>query len=264
MGFRPYRDILFLDSQYINAAILEQQQDRVSVDTFGAESLVPFIMATDRIKIRILAVAASAFHLPPNRARVCAALLSAFPGLVHVFLVSVAPVTRPVSAAWDLDTEFARWIKVSDEAARGVVKVQRTEDVVASVGAYGGQREQRNDNDNATGSNPLVDEVEAAFVLARESGLRTAENRAQAEKALEKGRETVDWDNVDLSKVLAPRTPTSDVSSGSNRSSGVAKKVKVEAYVMLYFQDAYDRAVSKGWSGEADRTSVNHLELAME
>lgn len=260
MGFRPYKDILFLDSQYINAAVLED--GRAGVDL--AERLVSFMTAADRIKFRILAVAASAFHLPPNRARVCSALLGAFPGLMHVFLVSVAPVPRPVSAAWDLDTEFAQWVKMSNNA-REVFKAQRTEDVVASVGAYGEGGQQRDwlsgeDKDVS----PLVGEVEAAFVLARESGLRTVENRAQAEKALEKERETIDWDNIDLSKVLAPRTPTSDISSGSNRSSGVARKIKVEAYVMLYFKDAYDRAVSKGWSEEADRTSVGHLDLNME
>lgn len=262
MGFRPYKDILFLDGQYINAAILKD--GRASVDL--AERLVPFLTAADRVKVRILAVAASAFHLPPNRDLVCAALLSAFPGLLHVFLVSVAPVARPVSAAWDLDTEFARWVNVSNNA-RGVSKVQRTGDVVASVSAYGEGGQQRDEltgGENGGGGSPLVEEVEAAFVLARESGLRTAENRAQAEKALEKRRETVDWDSIDLSKVLAPRTPTSDVSSGSNRSSGVARKIKVEPYVMLYFKDAYDGAVSKGWLEDADRTSVDHLDLAME
>lgn len=263
MGFRPYKDILFLDSQFIKAALLEERTNNANMTP---ESLVSFLTAADRIKVRILAIAASAFHFPPNRARVCAALLSAFPALMHVFLVSAAPVPRPVSAAWDLDTEFARWVKVSNDA-RGVLKAQRTEDVVASVGAYGEGDQHRDEltgGENEGGRTPLVVEVEGAFVLARESGLRTAEDRAQAEKALEKKRETVDRDSIDLSKVLAPGIPTSDVSSGSNRSSGVARKIKVEPYVMLYFKDAYDRAVSKGWSEEADRTSVDHLDLEME
>lgn len=260
MGFRPYKDIFFLDGQYM-AAMLEHSRE--------AERLVvvPFLTSADRSKIRILAVAASAFHRPLTRARVCAALLSAFPGVVHVFLVSVAPVPRPVSAAWDLDTEFARWIKVPNHATRSV-KAQRTKDLVASVGAYGGEGQQRdelNENEDVVGGkDSLVEQVEGAFVLVRESGLRTAENRAQAEEALERKRETPDWDNIDLEKILEPRTSTSDVSSGSTRSSGVARKIKVEACVMLYFKDAYDRAVSKGWSAEADLTSVDHLNLEME
>lgn len=267
LGFRPYKDILFLDSQYM-AAILtgppretERERERERV----RERVVPFLTSADRIKVRILAVAASAFHLPPNRARACAALQSAFPNLVHVFLVSVAPVPRPLSAAWDLDTEFARWIKEPRDDASRSVTAQRTEDLVGSVGAYGeGDGQQRDEVNENGGVSTLVEQVEGAFVLARESGLRTAEHRAKAEEALEKERETPDWDKVDLDKILEPRTSTSDISSGSTRSSGVARKIKVEACVMLYFKDAYDRAVSKGWSVEADRTSVDHLNLEME
>ncbi|KAJ4424900.1 hypothetical protein N0V82_000403 [Gnomoniopsis sp. IMI 355080] len=273
MGFRPYTDILFLDGQYMAAAVLGGRRSRhrrhgsapTTPDETDADSLVPFLTAADRVKVRILAVAASAFgSTKEERAQVCAALVRAFPALVRVFLVSVAPVPRPSSAAWVLETEFARWIKVS-HATRA--QARKTEEVVGSVGAYGVkhglvEEEEENEEGGCSG-NPLAEEIEAAFVLARESGRRTAENRAQAEQDLEKEREPVDWDKVDYSKMLAPRTSTSDRSSGSSRSSGVTRKIKVEAYIMLYFQDAYDRAVSKGLSEEFDRISVDHLDLAI-
>lgn len=274
MGFRPYTDILFLDGQYMAAAVLGGRRRRdqrhgsaptTTPDETDADSLVPFLTAADRVKVRILAVAASAFgSTTEERAPVCAALVRAFPALVRVFLVSVAPVLRPSSAAWDLETEFARWIKVSD-ATRAPAR--KTEEVVGSVGAYGVKHErlEEDEKEEAGGrsGDPPAEEIEAAFVLARESGRRTAENRAQAERDLEKEREPVDWDKVDYSKMMDPRTPTSGRSSRSSRSSGVTRKIKVESYIMLYFQDAYDRAVSKGLSEEFDRISVDHLDLAV-
>lgn len=256
MGFRPYTDILFLDGQYM-AAVLERRANAAPPET-DADSLVPFLTAADRVKVRILAVAVSAFGT--ERARVCAALGMAFPALARVFLVSVAPVPRPVSAAWDLDTEFARWIKVSDVAR---IESQRAEEGVRSVGAYG-VKHGLLEEEGGSGGSPLAEEIEAAFVLARESGRRTAENRAQAEQDLEKKTEPVNWDKVDYWKMLDRRQSTGERSSGSSRSSGVTRKIMVEAYFMLYFQDAYARAISKGLSDKLDRTSVDHLDLGME
>lgn len=265
MGFRPYTDILFLDGQYMGAVLRRSASANANgaPDTdVDADSIVPFLTAADRVKVRILAVAASAFGIAASaeRTRVCSALVRAFPGLARVFLVSVAPVARPLSAAWDLETEFARWVKVS-EAAR--VEARSTEEVVGRVGAYGVQHGLIEEEDGSGGS-PLADEIEAAFVLARESGRRTAENRARAEQAFDKERAPVDWDKVDFTKMMEPRSSTSDRSSGSSRSSGVVRKVRVEPYIMLYFQDAYDRAVSKGWSGVLDGASVDHVDLGME
>ncbi|KAJ4393196.1 hypothetical protein N0V93_002404 [Gnomoniopsis smithogilvyi] len=258
MGFRPYTDILFLDGQYM-AAVLSRCRPNAATPEHDADSLVPFLTTSDRVKVRILAVAASAFGYA-QRARVCAALVRAFPSLARVFLVSVATVPRPLSAAWDLETEFARWIRMSEAAQ---VEAQRTEEVVGGVGAYGVEHGLLEEEDGSGGS-PLAEELEASFVLARESGRRTADNRAQAEQDLEKKREPVDWDKVDYRKMLHPRTSTSDRSTGSSRSSGVTRKVQVEAYIMLYFQDAFDRAVSNGLSEELDRTSVKYLNLDMK
>lgn len=263
MGFRPYTDILFLDGQYMETILGRRHESSATMPENDADSLVPFLTAVDRAKVRILAVAASAFAT--ERARVCAVLVRAFPALMRVFLVSVATVPRPSSAAWDLETEFARWIKVSN--ATRTVQARKTEEVVGSVGAYGvkhGLLDEEGEEEDRSRVSPLAEEIEAAFVLARESGRRTAENRAQAEQDLGKKREPVDWDKVDYSKVLDPRTSTSDRSSGSSRSSGVTRKIKVDAYIMLYFQDAYDRAVSKGLSKELDRISVDHLDLVIQ
>lgn len=159
LGFRPYTDVLLLDSAYVKAYLKAADAQE------GERDLVPFIAAADRDKVRSVAVAASLLGEEEAGGQATVALLAgAFPSLAHVWLVSIADVERPASAAWERETEFARWCVVGSEG--GKVEAKGTGAVVAAGFAECGQ-------------------VAAAAAAAEEGGVGVVQVRSPLEERVE-------------------------------------------------------------------------------
>lgn len=145
LGFQPYADFLYLDAAYMDAAFAALDASGIAAleQGVGAEDaapdfdvVVPFLSAEDRRKVRVLAVSAAALGEGEGGRRSTAnrvlGLVGAFPELTGVMLVSVAAVERPASAAWDLETEFARWCGFMD-----VVRAERDSGEEGEVEKWG-------------------------------------------------------------------------------------------------------------------------------
>lgn len=88
LGFRPYRDIIYLDAAFLTAFRENDCADALPLNTS---------------RIPIVAIDAAAFAV--NDDGTLTAVLDAFPALQRILLVVPAVVDRPAPAACDLGTE---------------------------------------------------------------------------------------------------------------------------------------------------------------
>lgn len=285
MGFRTYRDTLFLDAAYISAFRAHQTRFFAQHARFDTtQHIASFLPSeTDRAKIKTLAVAASAFTNGEKTATttttaaaaaatdsLCQVLAAAFPSLQRILLVSLAVIDRPTSAGWDLETAFARWLRLSDAVrleARQVPGLQQTRNgPVATFGRKMGLvcDERAAGIGDGKGDTPiLVAAVEAAWARARARARVETTSRAHqygdGSAELDLGLES-DSESGSLSSTGAVvEGGDADESMGQDPR----RELIAEAFIMLYYRDAYDRAVAKGWKHDA-LLPLDNLDLGLE
>lgn len=300
MGFRAYRDTLFLDASYIKAAFrAAHQQARNTLAPHSrfdtAKHIAPFLPSqTDRAKIHTLAVAASAFtdandndndnattattnSITTATDSLCEALAAAFPSLQRILLVSLAVIDRPPGARWDLETAFAQWLRFSD--AMQLEAKQTTGMRNGPVATFGHKRgfvgntraarERAGAGGRGTAAEKptLVAAVEAAWARAR------ARARVEATQRWATTSHAHQYGDDPAGPGLGSESESESVSStGAVVAGGDAdesmrqdlpSELMAEPYVMLYYRDAYDRAVAKGWKHDA-LLPLDNLDLELE
>lgn len=303
LGFRPYRDVLLLDAAYLAAhrarrATLHRLY-RPLADP--AASLVPSIAKADRrAKVTLLAVSAAAFASPgASPDGICEVLAAAFPSLRRLLLFAPAVVARPPSAAWDLEVEFARWMPLAD-AVRLEAGAQQSDDdsdssnsnkPVAAFARAAGLL--HSSSAGAAGRPPLVRAVEAAWARARDetqpsrrarvaaiktgtsasliektAGSASVSARARASPPVDVAEAETGSQVSSTGAIVAGGEEEAHDESGSSSSNsrfGPQRKAsfRAEAVILLYYRDAFERAVSKGWEHEA-LVPLDHLDLGLE
>lgn len=250
MGFRPYRDTLVIDCAYLQGyddRMVELLGPKLDDSNTDPGPLVPFLAAADREKIKILAVEARAFVPEAKINCVATVLARAFPHLERIFTTATAVIDRPAPASWDLETEFAWWMPF-DEAV--LLEKREGKTTVADFG-------KRYDLiPVAEARSSLALRVEDAFNEARKEILAKSEE-TKAQKSLDEEPAT----GGDLD-VLVFEADGSD--HEPEESEDQPQAFKAEPYIMLYFRDAYDRAVSHGMSEPSELVSLAHVDLGLK
>lgn len=270
MGFRPHKDLIYLDGKYL-ASFLEARTT-AHRRLAAPPELIPFIAAADRAKIDTLAVSGRIFHSGPTRASMCEVLARTFPCLRRLILTAPAIIDRPAVAGWDLESEFALW------GRRGVVKgkmqVEKTSTVAGSVDRRGP------DLDPHAHGAVFFRDVQMAFVRARrdlaerrtrgdqirnETELPTAgaalsksERRYTGMYMPVRGESGLESDSDSQNSTCAVVGIISN-SLGAGIEHGPVRELTIEAYALLYYRDAFNRAVENGWVTE-ELVSADNLD----
>lgn len=279
LGFRPYRDILLLDAAYLTAHVAHRaalrRLYRRPLDP--SASLVPFIAEPDRhTKVTMLAVSASAFSSYLSNTtttthpdtRLCELLAKTFPSLRRLLLFAPGVVDRPASAAWDLEVEFARWMPLADALQLEAEQHNYNKSVAAFACAAGLLSQS-----SARGPGPLVRAVEAAWTKSRDETLPprrvrlAAIKRATSASLIEKpvgSLPTLAPPPIHVARTsVGVKTGSQITMTGAVVAGGEEKtSFRTEAFVLMYYRDAYERAISKGWKHEA-LVPLDHLDLGL-
>lgn len=241
-------------------------------------------------------------HLDPAALapRLCEILAAALPALGRLLLVSTAVVDRPPSAAWDLEAEFARWARLADVVALEQQQQQQTnqnrnqeEGPVARRARETSPLPRAVETAYATALRTVLPAraVRLAAIRGKTSASRIArpkqqqQTHAHAHTTKPKAREgggggkwttlpppppspvTEDEARFEVSDLSS----TESVVSGGGRSdeedemggSGGPWPLTVEPFVLLYYRDAFERAVAQGWTHD-ELLPVDHIDLGLE
>lgn len=253
LGYRPHRDTLLLDEAYLKAHKAHLAAHRHALDP--ASSLIPIIGdAKSRAKVTCLAVSAAAFasatptstSYSPKTAdaatsrdaieTLCTTLATAFPNLVQLILFAPAVADRPAGvASWALETEFARWASLTEVLrleAEGAASSSAQGPLPAASFAMAAGLLDDSSSSNGTYSAPLVRAVEEAWARARDA-------------------------------VAAAESSSDSASQGSSTEAVVGMACIVQPLVLVYFRDAFERAVANGWEHER-LVPIDHIDLELE